>query len=161
MTSYRYLTYKWPLTLYFVILGRTSKKPSCGMVILRSNFSSLPFPNISNLKSVFSKSKVQGGHFLMGGILAGNERASQRVSEGNIMSHKRKYLINPSFQLSPDWSHHRSFAERGNYVLIINSLSQDNHKYCQRYNGLKAVSILTHSSPSLQSRRFNKLWNLA
>ena len=72
------------------------------MVILRSNFSSLPFPNISNLRTVFSKNKVQGGHFLMGGILAGNERASQRVSEGNIMSHKRKYLINPSFQLSPD-----------------------------------------------------------
>ena len=72
------------------------------MVILRSNFSSLPFPNISNLKTVFSKSKVQGGHFLMGGILAGNERASQRVSKGNIMSRKRKYLINPSFQLSPD-----------------------------------------------------------
>ena len=33
----------------------------------------------------------------MGGILAGNERASQRVSEGNIMSHKRKYLIIRAF----------------------------------------------------------------
>ena len=42
-----------PRLCIFFILGRTSKKPSCGMVILRSNFSSLPFPNISNLKSVF------------------------------------------------------------------------------------------------------------
>ena len=33
-------------------------------------------------------------------------------------------------------------------------------KHCQRHNGPKAFSTLTHSTPSVQSRSINKLWNL-
>ena len=33
-------------------------------------------------------------------------------------------------------------------------------KHCQRHNGPKALSTLIHSTPLVQSRSFNKLWNL-
>ena len=33
-------------------------------------------------------------------------------------------------------------------------------KHCQRHNGPEVLSNLTHSTPSVQSRSFNKLWNL-
>ena len=33
-------------------------------------------------------------------------------------------------------------------------------KHCQRHNGPKALSTLTHSIPSVQSKSFTKLWNL-
>ena len=32
-------------------------------------------------------------------------------------------------------------------------------KHCQRHNGPKALSTLTHSTPLVQSRNINKLWN--
>ena len=33
-------------------------------------------------------------------------------------------------------------------------------KHCQRHDGPKALSILTQSTPLVQNRSFNKLWNL-
>ena len=42
----------------------------------------------------------------------------------------------------------------------IKRSSFDLLKHCQRLNGLKALNTLTHSTPLVQSRCFNKLWNL-
>ena len=52
------------------------------------------------------------------------------------------------------------------YLIKNNSANiiKDRHpwtlKHCQRHNGPKALSTLTHSTTLVQSRSFNKLWNL-
>ena len=46
-------------------------------------------------------------------------------------------------------------------VITFVSMTTKNKKHCKRHDGHdRALSTLTHITPSVQSRSFNKLWNL-